>query len=179
MNDQTAQFGWGHINVNVRNLERSIAFYEKLGFELCRDGIPYLDLTMDSGATSMPDTCALALGLPAATRGRACIMQLGRGYPKLDLTEFDTPTPEGPLNSAGVGIVRICLASKNLQQDYERLSAEGVAFLSPPQPCKNKMADIAICTDPDGAHIELIQADVRNWPPMPSPAARHELARRG
>ncbi|WP_281016757.1 MULTISPECIES: VOC family protein [unclassified Minwuia] len=169
MNDQVARFAWGHINVNVSNLERSIAFYEKLGFELYRDGIPYLDLTMDADGRPVPNGCARALGLPEAMQGRACIMQLGRGYPKLDLTEFRNHTGAKPLTSADVGIVRLCLASKNLQEDHARLSAEGVAFLSTPQSCKDGMADIAICTDPDGTLIELIQVDFRKWPPQSSP----------
>ena len=168
MTEQTAEIRWGHINVNVSNLERSVAFYEKLGFELYRHGIPYLDLTMDTGVTALPDACAEALGLPEKTAGRACIMQLGSGYPKLDLTEFETTKPEKPLTNADVGIVRLCLATKNLQKLYARLIAEGVPFLSAPQPCKNRMAHIATCADPDGTLIELIEGDYKKWPRPPS-----------
>lgn len=168
MTEQTGVIRWGHINVNVSDLERSIAFYEKLGFELYRHGIPYLDLTMDDGTTALPGACSDALGLPEETRGRACIMQLGSGYPKLDLTEFEAPAPEAPLTNADTGIVRLCLAAKNLQGLYERLVAAGVRFLSPPQPCKNRMAVIAVCADPDGALIELIEADYKKWPQPPS-----------
>lgn len=168
MTEQTGVIRWGHINVNVSNLERSIAFYEKLGFELYRHGIPYLDLTMDTGVTALPDACAEALGLPEETKGRACIMQLGNGYPKLDLTEFETTTPEKPLTNEDIGIVRLCLASKNLQEVYEGLVAAGVHFLSPPQPCKNRLAYIATCADPDGSLIELIEADYKKWPKPPS-----------
>jgi len=45
MTDHVLQFTWGHVNVNVCNLERSIALYEKLGFESYRPDIPYMDLT--------------------------------------------------------------------------------------------------------------------------------------
>ena len=168
MAEQAAQIQWGHINVNVSNLERSVAFYTKLGFELYRDGIPYLDLTMDSAVTALPDSCAKALDLPEKTLGRACIMQLGSGYPKLDLTEFESPSTQKPLSNADLGIVRLCLATKNLQELYARLVAEGVAFLSAPQPCKDRMAHIATCADPDGTLIELIEADFKNWPRPPS-----------
>ena len=168
MTEQTGVIRWGHINVNVSNLERSVAFYEKLGFELYRYGIPYLDLTMDDGTTALPDACNEALGLPEGTKGRACIMQLGNGYPKLDLTELETPAPETPLTNADVGIVRLCLAAKNLPEVYAQLIAEGVRFLSPPQPCKNRMAYIATCADPDGSLIELIEADYKKWPQPPS-----------
>ncbi|NKB60539.1 MAG: VOC family protein [Alphaproteobacteria bacterium] len=174
MNDQTIQFAWGHININVSNLERSIAFYEKLGFEVYRHGIPYLDLTRDADTTAVPDTSARALGLPAETQGRACIMQLGRGYPKLDLTEFENRTPKTPLSNGDLGIVRLCLVSQNLEEDYVQLRAEGVTFLSAPQPCKGDMADIAICRDPDGTLIELIQAHRDKWPPLTPKGRRRD-----
>ena len=70
MTDHVLQFTWGHVNVNVSNLERSIAFYEKLGFESFRPGIPYLDLTDGAGTAEIPDSCAHALGLAVETRAR-------------------------------------------------------------------------------------------------------------
>jgi len=176
MNNHAPQFAWGHININVSNLERSIAFYEKLGFESYRPGIPYLDLTSEAGVREMPETCARALGLAAAPRARACIMQLGRGFPKLDLIEFADQTqakpqvkPQAnPLSNADLGIVRICLAAKNLGEGYLRLNEQGVPFISEPQLCQDGMADIAICMDPDGTLIELIQPHLDKWP---SPSA--------
>lgn len=44
MSDQATKLGWGHINVNVSNLNASIEFYEKLGFEAFIPAIPYLGL---------------------------------------------------------------------------------------------------------------------------------------
>ena len=61
---------WGHVNVNVSNLERSIAFYEKLGFESYRPDITYLDLTDGAGTAEIPDSCSHALGLAVETRAR-------------------------------------------------------------------------------------------------------------
>ncbi|MDE0945107.1 MAG: VOC family protein [Alphaproteobacteria bacterium] len=171
MKDQKPRFAWGHINVNVSNLEQSIAFYEKLGFELFRPGIPYLGLTVEAGTNTMPTACADALGLDAAIKGRACIMQLGTGYPKLDLTEFDTAEQAKPqvrpLANCDLGVVRICLASRDLAEDHADLTAQGVAFISAPQLCKDGMADIAICRDPDGALIELIQIHPDKWASPP------------
>ena len=34
MSIQAPKFTWGHVNINVSNLERSIEFYETLGFEV-------------------------------------------------------------------------------------------------------------------------------------------------
>ena len=47
--------------------------------------------------------------------------------------------------------------------DYEQLKSEGVSFLSPPVTCQKRMADIAICSDPDGTLIELIQIYPERW----------------
>jgi catechol 2,3-dioxygenase-like lactoylglutathione lyase family enzyme len=163
MDQQAPSFLWGHININVSNLEHSIAFYEKLGFEVFIPAIPYLDLSAEAEATTMPEPGITALGLSADTSGRACIMQLDNGFPKIDLTEFTDKQQEPPLTNADLGLVRFCLVSQNLQQDYEQLVEQGVKFVSEPQSGKDGMADIATCIDPDGTLIELLQVYLDKW----------------
>ena len=148
---------WGHINVNVSNLDSSIEFYEKLGFEIYKPSIPYIGLTVEPKSNSMDKGSRTALGLPEETSGRACIMQLDNGYPKLDLTQLDEMPQSIPLSNADLGLVRICLASVNLEADYNNLKKLDVEFISPPQTAKDGRAEIAICVDPDGTLIELIQ----------------------
>ena len=159
-----ANLSWGHINVNVTNLEDSIAFYTLLGFSIMMPGIPYLNLGQTEPQSLNPEAAA-ALDLPVATTGRACIMQLTGGFPKLDLTEW-AATEEliaDPLLNQDTGLVRFCLASQNLQQDYSELVAAGVRFFSAPQQTQDGKADIAICMDPDGTLIELIQIYPEKW----------------
>ena len=148
---------WGHININVSNLDSSIEFYEQLGFEVYKPSIPYIGLTVEPKSNSMDEGSRTALGLPEQTSGRACIMQLDKYYPKLDLTQFDDMTQSIPSSNADLGLVRICLASVNLEADYNNLKKIGVAFISPPQTAKDGRAEIAICSDPDGTLVELIQ----------------------
>lgn len=156
------RFSWGHININVSDLERSMVFYEQLGFSVLLPGIPYLGLRIDQSC-ALEASAAAALGLPAGTMGRACIMQLDNGFPKLDLTELAHPSPQAPLANQDLGLVRFCLASQNLQADYEHLLAVGVEFLSPPTSCGERLADVAVCKDPDGTLIELIQIYLERW----------------
>jgi len=163
MTEQVPKFGWGHINVNVSNLERSIAFYEKLGFQQFIPAIPYLGLTAQTEPVTLPQSSAHALGVSEATRGRACIMQLDDGFPKLDLTELIGQQQNNPLENADLGLVRICLVSQNLRQDYDQLTAQGVEFISAPQRDEGSLADIAVCRDPDGTLIELLQVYLENW----------------
>ena len=163
MSDRLPRLAWGHININVTNLERSIAFYDKLGFEVFIPGIPYLSLRADAPATVEPEGTALALGLPAGSLGRACIMQLGDGFPKIDLTELANKSQAKPLTNADLGLVRLCLVSRNLVEDYARLREQGVEFLSAPQAGKDGLADVAVCVDPDGTLIELLQVYLDKW----------------
>jgi len=163
MTNQTSKFGWGHININVSNLEQSIIFYERLGFQKFIPAIPYLGLTDNKESVTLPQSSAHALGVAENTRGRACIMQLDDGFPKLDLTEFDGGQQAKPLTNNDLGLVRICLASQNLKQDYEQLTSQGIEFISSPQRDHGSLADIAVCRDPDGTLIELIQVYLENW----------------
>ncbi len=166
MSSGPPKLGWGHININVRDLDRSVDFYRQLGFAVFLPGIPYLNL--DAHARQLSDTAAVALGLPPGSRGRACIMQLDTGFPKLDLIEWIGSDGEGPLRSGDLGIVRLCLASRQLQHDYDVLCRGGVRFLAPPQRGQDGMADIAVCVDPDGTLIELIEVHLEKWPRLPA-----------
>lgn len=162
-------FGWGHININVRDLDRSIAFYEKLGFAVFIPGIPYLALNTAADHQALPDGAATALGISHGTNGRACIMQLDDGLPKLDLTEFADLEQRSPLTNADTGLVRICLVSEDLPSDVARLKADGVEFLSEPQEGHGGLGDIAVCKDPDGTLIELLQVYLDRWQSILSP----------
>ncbi len=77
-----------HVNVNCSDLERSKAFYERLGFQ-----------TVNELPTGGSPKLALGLGLPNC-EGRATIMILDPGQPqqaRLDLIEWVEPRdPEAP-----------------------------------------------------------------------------------
>ena len=158
----TPNLRWGHININVSNLDTSISFYEKLGFRQLIPGVPYLGISRDADA-EIPVEQSKALGVPSGTTARACIMQLDDGFPKLDLTEYAKDSPQAPAVNDDLGIVRLCLGSENLVQDYEQLRDAGVEFLSEPTEGVGGRADIAICRDPDGTLIELIELHLEKW----------------
>ena len=163
MKAEKPSFGWGHININVGNLDRSITFYKKLGFEVFIPAIPYLALDSTQHQTPLPSDAAEALGIQQGTIGRACIMQLNDGFPKLDLTELKGLKQNAPLTNSDRGLVRICLASEDLERDVKRLKSDGVEFLSEPKAGHAELADIAVCKDPDGTLIELLQVYLDRW----------------
>ena len=157
-------FSWGNININVSNLDASIAFYKKLGFTIFVPGVPYLNLNIEASA-EIPSAAGKALGLAEGTKGRACIMQLDESFPKIDLTEFTGQRQKSPLLNDDLGLVRICLISEDLVATYEELNSQGVEFLSPPTACHDRLADVAVCKDPDGTLIELLQVYLDRWGP--------------
>jgi catechol 2,3-dioxygenase-like lactoylglutathione lyase family enzyme len=162
MADDQVRLSWGHININVSRLERSVDFYAGLGFTPFMQAIPYLGITADR-VSEFAAAGARALGLPVGTRGRGCILQLGQGFPKLDLTEVAGSRSGTPVTNGDLGLVRLCLGSTNLARDYARLSGAGVHFLTPPETMTGELADVAVCADPDGTLIELIQIDLDKW----------------
>ena len=164
MTEYAPGLGWGHININVCNLDDSIAFYEKLGFQVFLPGIPYLGMSKDE-LQPLGEHISTALGIDTTSHGRACIMQLDDGFPKIDLTEFSGLTQNPPLTNADRGLVRICLTSKDLRADVARLKAAGVDFISDIQPGHQQLGDIAVCTDPDGTLIELLEVYIERWTP--------------
>ena len=140
-----------HINVNVTDFERSLKFYEMLGFHVVRDLGEFSDPRLAHG-----------LGAPEC-RGRAVLMILGDDLhaTRLDLIEWKVPPTEGRASPHlfNAGACRIALRTKTLRADYEELQNRGVQFLSEPQTfdALGGEAGFVCMTDPDGTVIELIQ----------------------
>lgn len=155
---------WGHVNLNVRDLERSIAFYARLGFAEFMPGIAYLGITRDGPPAEIPEACAIALGLAPGTRANGCILGLPGGFPMLDLTAYEGGGAIDSAKGGSAGWERICLASRSLYADVARLREAGVEFLSEPAADPDGLARIAVCLDPDGHRIELIQIAFERWP---------------
>lgn len=138
-----------HINVNCSDLDVSRPFYENLGFQTVLD---------------LPDLAdpelAVGLALPDCA-GRANIMMLDPGQPRqtrLDLLEWTQPRDDQPAyeHLARLGINRIALWTVGLDEEYTRLEADGVDFLSPPK-LLGEHAKFVCFRDPDGTIIELIE----------------------
>src|SRR5438045_2964492 len=106
-----------HVNVNCRDLARSQAFYEILGFRVAAEVPESSDPGMLAG-----------LGLPADARVKGVLMSLDptiRGACNLDLLEWiEPPTTGTPYPTlTNVGAVRIALFVTGLDEEYERLAA--------------------------------------------------------
>jgi len=144
-----------HVNVNCSNFERSLRFYQMLGFKVAVD-IP--EVTEGSRAS---DT-GRGLGLPDSN-ARAALLVLSDDphATRLDLIEWKKPRdddkPYARLNH--LGIARIALFTKGLREEYARLQREGVNFISEPVIIRtgSGKALFACFYDPDGTILELIE----------------------
>jgi glyoxylase I family protein len=138
-----------HLNINCSNLERSLAFYQMLGFKVVAD--------MGEGSDA---TVAQGLGLRTG-RYRGVLMQVGAGERAtlLDLIQWHEPAssekPYPGLNH--LGICRVALETPDVGKVYEQLKARGVEFLSEPKFLAGGVAFVC-CKDPDGTIVEFINA---------------------
>jgi catechol 2,3-dioxygenase-like lactoylglutathione lyase family enzyme len=148
---------WGfesifHFTVNATSFERSLAFYQTLGFQLLRDNRDVV----------WPDYVAENFGLSKA-QGRGALLALGPEphHTRLDLIEwlepaYDAPSPR-PLAERVPRI--IALRTRNVHAAYADLSARGIEFLTEPRSMDPNSGIVAVvcCRDPDGLIVELIE----------------------
>jgi glyoxylase I family protein len=139
-----------HVNICVRDMERSIRFYQDLGFNQVND------FTLDDPRVGD------ALGVKAK-KLRGVFMRLGSdsNAPVLDLVQFiDPPTQGQPYSTLNnVGICRIAFTVDDIDKTYEDLKAKRVEFVAPLKkltgPNGAKMGVVCF-KDPDGTVLELI-----------------------
>ncbi|HJQ17417.1 MAG TPA: VOC family protein [Allosphingosinicella sp.] len=139
-----------HANIVVSNLERSIKFYEQLGFKVV-DG-PF---EMDG------NDIGKMLGFRYANL-RAVFMRLGDdpNATMLDVLEFlDPVSKEAPYKSLNnLGVARLCFSVDDVDQAYEKLQKMGVEFVSPPEIKEGdgQRATMFCFKDPDGTFLEIL-----------------------
>ncbi|HLW71650.1 MAG TPA: VOC family protein [Candidatus Binataceae bacterium] len=139
-----------HVNICVSDMERSVRFYQELGFNKVNDFI-------------LEDpSVGEALGLKAR-KLHGVFMRLGNdaNAPVLDLVQFIDPPPQGKpyptLNN--LGICRIAFTVDDIDKTYEDLKTKEVDFVAPLKkidgPGGAKIGVVCF-RDPDGTILELI-----------------------
>lgn len=137
-----------HIGLTVSDLEASTAFYKLLGFE-------------DGPVARMP---VRHRWLPEIVGLEAPEMELtflALGDVQLELVRYHRPrgATRTTLNLYDAGSAHVALSVDDIQAEYERLSAAGVQFISPPVTITDgdfAGAQAAYAYDPDGNCIELV-----------------------
>jgi catechol 2,3-dioxygenase-like lactoylglutathione lyase family enzyme len=141
-----------HVNVNVSDFDRSLAFYKMVGFKVVFDIGEGPNKGNDVGL-NIPNSVARAALLALSDDPRAT---------RIDLIEWKKPATAGAPypHLYHAGIARIALFTKNLDEEYQRLKAAGVAMVSEPVVIRfgaKAGAKFFCFKDPDGTFLELIE----------------------
>jgi lactoylglutathione lyase len=120
-----------HTCYRITDPERSVAFYEALGFEKRRE-LPIRDEAVN-----------YFLGVP------------GHEGPELELT-YNFETPEGGYD-LGMGYGHIALTVDDLDATLAALGEKGIEPDRPPYTVREGGSRICFVRDPDGYRIELIE----------------------
>lgn len=147
--------GFDHVGIQVRDLERSISFYEThLGFRLVdrlTKAEPYVqrvvgyfpDVTLEIAVLAIPGTDAFLEILE---------------YRGVERSSVDPAT-------ANPGTAHFCVFVDDLDEMYGRLSSAGVEFVSPPETPTggpNQGGRLVYMVDPDGIRVELVETHLRS-----------------
>lgn len=141
-----------HFNINCSNLERSLEFYQLLGFRII------IDFREGMASQEMAD----AFGIPVADL-KGVHLRLGDNPEgtRIDLLEFTNPAPTGQPypHLYHTGIARMCLKTNDIHRDYQELLVKGVSFITEPKLLPGTTVWIVCFRDPDGTFVELLQGD--------------------
>jgi len=142
-----------HLNIVVEDMESSLAFYVGL-----------LGMRQTFDTTLHGEWIEQVVGIPEATAHCVFVMP-ERGGCRLELLQYWLP--EGdilPKNSVAntVGLRHFALEVTDLDGWYERLTAAGVTFVSPPVTVPFRLVDgvqkrLCYLYDPDGVIVELCE----------------------
>lgn len=140
-----------HVNLNCRDFEKSLAFYQALGFSV----------EMEFPVAGHP---AVGKGLGVGDHlVKGALLRLGDdpNGTRLDLLEWLKPrnSNPSPLSLTDPGIVRIALSSDNFEADCEKLRSLGAPLISEPiyRPTPEGDIPFFVCfRDPDGNVLELV-----------------------
>lgn len=123
-----------HVGINVTDMDASIRFYRKIGFEVIQD-------------KEVDDpNLARAFMVEGASKLRFAHLRLGDSPDEamLDLIQWRDAHSDGVANADLLvpGLCRFSILTDDIQAEYDRLSADGVQFLHSPQTVMG----------PDGVH---------------------------
>jgi catechol 2,3-dioxygenase-like lactoylglutathione lyase family enzyme len=141
-----------HFNINCTSLEKTLPFYEMLGFKIV------LDFREGMESREMAEAFALD-----AADLKGVHLRLGddENATRIDLLEFKNPAPSGTPypHLAHNGIARVCLKTSDIWQTYNSLKNRGVQFLSEPKRLPGTDVTIVCFRDPDGTFLEFLEGN--------------------
>ena len=140
--------GFNHSGFIVKDMDKMLAFYrDTLGLDVVVD----VDSEPHQGGHT---------GLPNARRRIVRVGSLGSNH-LLELTYFiEPPSAEGHVGQHYLGSAHVALNVADLAQVHERLSSNGVEFVTPPVFRTNpdgSRVGICFAQDPEGNWLEFVE----------------------
>lgn len=140
--------GFNHSGIVVKDLEVAISFYrDSLGLEVTRE--------VDSVAPPDGDHT----GIPGARR-KLVFMGHPDSEHALELVHFiDPPSPDGHLDRHQLGAAHVCFNVEDLAGLHQRLTGQGINFVTAPKYREGDGVRTGICyaQDPEGNWLEFIE----------------------
>lgn len=147
-----------HLAVNSTDLDRSLAFYTKLGFRAIQDRTVRNEKIKE--AFAVPSGHLRFIHLRLGDDDRATLLDIVQWY--------DPPTAEAAPVAAQHqrGITRFAVLTEDTDRVYRELSADGVDFLTKPTVVMTPEGGWKVClaVDPDGVIVQITEL-------LPAPSA--------
>ena len=153
-NEKTQIMGMPYIGINVSDIEASVAFYRRFGYEQIR--------WINEQTLSEEESAAWGFDQPVTYQGADIAITRGDHH-RIRLLHWITPfDPEPayppPINHKGIN--RLALTVPDIERAKRILQEQDVTFLSEIAPCcsgtANDTGGIVHAIDPDGVFLELV-----------------------
>ena len=132
-----------HMSFTVADIERSLAFYRRLGFEPDKR---YVSTGPDAAAGTDTPGADIDIGW----------LRHREGGPMLELLRYQNKAAGRSAHNSEVGAAHICLNVEDVEAAYADLKQDGVPFVSAPHSDQYGVTWVYM-RDPDGNVVELLQ----------------------
>jgi catechol 2,3-dioxygenase-like lactoylglutathione lyase family enzyme len=133
-----------HVAIGVKSIDESVRFYTEV-----------MGMAVDSRAYHKGDDPSRISGVENAEL-KVCVLK--KGEVRIELVDYvrkDLPT--GSVKQNQTGLVHICFLVSDIEREYEKISALGYRFNSPPLQSRENGPVVCYFHGPDNVTIELYQ----------------------
>jgi len=132
-----------HTGIVVKDLKKSLAFYESLGFTVYEWRTEPKEFIDEISGEIIERLDTVKMMCPAGSMIE--LLDYGDAIEILRRSLFDS------------GLAHIAFTVNDIMMVYRKLIKTGIVFISPPVTSPNGYATVAFCQAPEGTFIELVE----------------------